>query len=54
VKELLTVDGTIAGGCIGQDVAGFRWDCYLGDAAVARDILVKDLLGQPMSGPGRG
>ena len=53
-KELLAIDGTIAGGCIGQDSAGMTWSCYLGHEAVTRDILVEDLLGQPQTAPGRG
>lgn len=53
-KELLTVNGVISGGCIGQDTAGLSWFCYIGDDAVNHDILVKDLLGQPAPEPGRG
>jgi hypothetical protein len=53
-KELVTLDGRIAGGCIGRDDAGMTWDCYLGDEAVARQILVHDLLGQPSLAPSRG
>jgi hypothetical protein len=53
-KELVTIDGVIAGGCIGRDREGRHWDCYLGDEAVKRQILVHDLLGQKSFGPGRG
>jgi hypothetical protein len=53
-KELLTIDRRIAGGCIGQDAAGLRWKCYLGDEAVARSILSGDLLGQYAPVPSRG
>jgi hypothetical protein len=53
-KQLVTIDGRIAGGCIGQDRDGRRWACFLGDDAVQRQILVRDLLGQPSFGPSRG
>jgi hypothetical protein len=53
-KEVLAVDGHVAGGCIGQDVAGMHWDCYLGQDAVTMQIVSGDFLGQPVSGPGRG
>jgi hypothetical protein len=53
-KELVAVDGRIAGGCIGQDAAGMHWDCYMGQDAVRHEILVQDLLGQPELTPGRG
>jgi len=53
-KELVAVDGKIAGGCIGQDVAGMHWDCYMGQDAVRHEILVQDLLGQPEPEPGKG
>ncbi len=53
-KELIAIDGRIAGGCIGQDEAGLTWDCFVGEEAVRRGILVEDLLGQPMLAPGRG
>ena len=52
-KEVLVVDGKVAGGCIGQDVAGLAWDCYIGQDAVDKEIITKDFLGQP-AGPGRG
>jgi hypothetical protein len=53
-KELVAIDGKIAGGCIGQDAAGMHWSCYIGQDAVRHDILVQDLLGQPEPQPGRG
>lgn len=53
-KELVTVDRRIAGGCIGQDREGRRWNCYLGEEAVKREILARDLLGQYAPAPGRG
>jgi hypothetical protein len=53
-KELVTIDGRIAGGCIGQDREGRHWSCYLGEEAVKREILVRDLLGQVSYGPARG
>ena len=53
-KQLVAIDQKIAGGCIGQDVLGLTWDCWMGGDAVAHDILVEDLLGQPQTEPGRG
>jgi hypothetical protein len=53
-KELLTVDKHIAGGCIGRDRGGRRWDCYLGEEAVKRLILDRGLLGAYAPAPGRG
>ncbi len=52
-KEVLVVDGKVAGGCIGQDAAGLSWDCYVGQDAVDHDIVTQDFLGEP-AGPGRG
>jgi len=52
-KEVLVVDGTVAGGCIGTDVAGLSWTCYVGQDAVDHEIITKDFLGEP-AGPGRG
>jgi hypothetical protein len=53
-KELVTIDRRIAGGCIGQDREGRRWNCYLGEEAVKRAILARDLLGQYAPFPGHG
>jgi len=54
-KQLLSSPGsTISGGCIGTSADGLHWQCYIGDAAVQHGILVKSLLGQPMSGPSHG
>jgi hypothetical protein len=52
-KQLLVVGGKVAGGCIGQDVSGMHWDCYVGQDAVDMEIVTQDFLGQP-AGPGRG
>ena len=52
-KQLLVADGKIAGGCIGQDVAGMHWDCYVGQDAVDMEIITQDFLGEP-AGPSRG
>lgn len=52
-KEVLVVDGHVAGGCIGQDVAGMTWDCYVGQDAVDMEIISNDFLGEP-AGPGVG
>jgi hypothetical protein len=53
-KEVLAIDGVAAGGCIGLDAAGMTWDCFIGQAAVDRDIISQDFLGQPVLGPGQG
>jgi hypothetical protein len=53
-KEVLAIDGVAAGGCIGLDVAGMTWDCYLGQDAVDHEIISQDFLGEPILGPGRG
>ena len=52
-KEVLVVDGKVAGGCIGTDVPGLSWVCYVGQDAVDHEIISKDFLGEP-AGPGRG
>jgi hypothetical protein len=52
-KEVLVVDGKVAGGCIGRDAAGLTWDCYIGQDAVDHEIVSQDFLGEP-AGPGRG
>ena len=51
-----TVDSEkrIDGGCIGASDDGRVWDCYLGELAVERGILVPELLGQYQPGPGHG
>ena len=53
-KEVLAIDGVAAGGCIGLDVAGMTWDCYIGQDAVDHEIISQDFLGEPVLGPGRG
>jgi hypothetical protein len=54
-KQLLKgPDATITGGCIATSADGLHWECYIGDAAVQHDILVKSLLGQPVLAPGHG
>jgi len=54
--KMLTVDSTkhIDGGCIARSADGLAWDCYLGEAAVEHEILVRDLLGQYQPGPSHG
>jgi hypothetical protein len=52
-KEILVAAGVVAGGCIGIDVAGLTWDCYVGQDAVDHEIISQDFLGEP-AGPGRG
>jgi hypothetical protein len=53
-KEVLAIDGKVAGGCIGLDAAGRTWDCYIGQAAVDMEIISQDFLGEPALAPGRG
>jgi hypothetical protein len=53
-KEPLAIDHKVAGGCIGQDHAGMRWTCYLGQAAVTHGIVSQGFLGETVMGPGRG
>jgi hypothetical protein len=53
-KEVLAIDGVVAGGCIGLDAAGMTWDCYVGQDAVDQEIISQDFLGEPIFGPGRG
>ena len=53
-KEVLAIDGVVAGGCIGLDVVGMTWDCYVGQDAVDMEIISQDFLGEPVLGPGRG
>ena len=53
-KEVLAIDGVAAGGCLGLDASGMTWDCYVGQAAVDREIISQDFLGQPVLGPGQG
>jgi hypothetical protein len=48
------IAGTVAGGCGGLDHDGLTWSCFLGQEAVDRGIIDKDLLGQPAPFPGRG
>jgi len=52
-KEILVVAGKVAGGCIGIDIAGLSWTCYVGQDAVDHEIISQDFLGEP-AGPGRG
>jgi hypothetical protein len=52
-KQILVAGGKVAGGCIGQDVAGMHWDCYVGQDAVDMEIITHDFLGEP-AGPGVG
>ena len=53
-KEVVAIDGVVAGGCIGLDQAGMTWDCYVGQAAVDHEIISQDFLGEPVLGPGHG
>jgi hypothetical protein len=47
-------DKTVTGGCIATTSDGLHWQCYIGDAAVQHGILVKSLLGQPVTTPSVG
>lgn len=53
-KEVLAVDGKVAGGCVGVDERGLTWDCYVGTDAVKMEIITQDFLGEPVLGPSRG
>ena len=53
-KEALVIGGRVAGGCLGLDRGGMTWECYIGQDAVDRAIIGRDLLGQPAPYPGRG
>ena len=53
-KEVVAINGVVAGGCIGLDQAGMTRDCYMGQAAVDQEIISQDFLGQPVLGLGHG
>jgi hypothetical protein len=53
-REVIAIDGRVAGGCIGLDHAGMTWDCYVGQDAIDHAIIGPGLLGQPAPFPGRG
>jgi hypothetical protein len=53
-KEPIAIGGRVAGGCLGLDRDGMRWDCYIGQGAVDRAIIGQNLLGQPAPYPSRG
>jgi hypothetical protein len=50
----IAIDGVITGGCRGRSSDGLHWDCWIGQDAVDQLILAPDMLGQPMTEPGRG
>jgi hypothetical protein len=54
--KMPSVDATkhIDGGCIATSADGLQWDCYLGQAAVAHDIIDGSLLGQDQPEPSHG
>ena len=51
-----TVDATrhVNGGCRSLRSDGREWQCYIGEAAVAQQIVSADFLGEYMPEPGRG
>jgi hypothetical protein len=51
--KVATVDSTqhIDGGCVSRSADGLSWDCYLGAAAVAHDVVSPQLLGRLSPGP---
>ncbi|MGH7541783.1 MAG: hypothetical protein ACRELC_12360 [Gemmatimonadota bacterium] len=51
-----TVDdeSRVNGGCVAVNHPGTLWDCYLGERAVAEDILSPGVLGEKQAGPGHG
>jgi hypothetical protein len=54
--KMPSVDATkhIDGGCIATSADGLKWDCYLGQAAVAHNIIDGGLLGQYQPEPSHG
>jgi hypothetical protein len=54
--KMPSVDATkhIDGGCIATSADGLQWDCYLGQAAVAHNIIDGGLLGQYQPEPSHG
>lgn len=51
--KVATVDATlhIDGACVAVSADGRRWDCYLGEEAVRRGLLRRNLLGTYMPNP---
>jgi hypothetical protein len=51
-----TVDSTkhVNGGCVGLTADGMEWECYLGNAAVEKEIISAGFLGQYAPSPGHG
>jgi hypothetical protein len=47
-RQLLGSNNRVAGGCIGQNAEGTRWNCYLGDEAVKHDVLIEQFLDEPL------
>jgi hypothetical protein len=54
--KVQTVDANsrVDGGCVAVSADGRAWDCYLGEAAVARGIIGPDFLGEYQPGPASG
>lgn len=55
-SKFATVDdeSRVNGGCVGLNNAGTEWACYIGERAVAEDILDQGVLGQKQAGPAGG
>lgn len=47
-------DSKVAGGCRASDASGMHWTCYVGQRAVAEDIVSADFLGEFSTGPASG
>jgi hypothetical protein len=44
----------VSGGCRSLDANGMHWRCYVGEEAVRRQIIGRDLLGESAPRPGAG
>jgi hypothetical protein len=54
VEPTVDAHGTVNGGCRSLDRDGRTWSCYLGQEAVAQQIIGPQLLGAHSSGPASG
>jgi hypothetical protein len=53
-KHIVVIAGRVAGGCVGLDQGGMTWNCFIGQEAVDRRIIGKNLLGELAPFPARG
>ena len=52
IEVLSSDDLVVSGGCRGQDVAGTKWICYVGQRAVDEGMISQDFLGTKQQSPG--